>query len=166
MLFRSFLAAVQGLTQAQWTFKPSPTRWSVQEVAEHVVLVEEMLGGGVAKTLAGEPDPALEEKPGGYEMMRMRVLDRSFRGVQAPDPVSPKGQWTLDETVSRFRQARARSRELLSRPGLPLKARLHKAMPGTFNCYRWLTLVSLHTRRHLSQILEIKAIEAGPGYPK
>ena len=35
-----FLAAVDGVTAAQWKWKPAPDRWSVGEVAEHVVLAE------------------------------------------------------------------------------------------------------------------------------
>src|ERR1035438_8300365 len=35
-----FLAHIEGLTDAQWTFRPGPDRWSVQEAAEHIVIVE------------------------------------------------------------------------------------------------------------------------------
>jgi hypothetical protein len=35
-----FLDATQGLSVAQWNFKPSPERWSVAECANHIALTE------------------------------------------------------------------------------------------------------------------------------
>ena len=32
---KELLAAVEGLTNEQWNFKPAPDRWSAREVAEH-----------------------------------------------------------------------------------------------------------------------------------
>ena len=35
--------AIAGLTDAQWSFKPGPDRWSVGEVVEHIVLADALL---------------------------------------------------------------------------------------------------------------------------
>ena len=35
---KEFLSAIEGVTAEQWKWKPVPDRWSVGEVAEHVVL--------------------------------------------------------------------------------------------------------------------------------
>jgi hypothetical protein len=37
---QGFLKATEGLSPAQWTFKPAPDRWSIQECAEHIVILE------------------------------------------------------------------------------------------------------------------------------
>jgi hypothetical protein len=37
------LAAVQGLSDAQWTYKPAPDRWSVGEVSEHILFFDPFL---------------------------------------------------------------------------------------------------------------------------
>jgi hypothetical protein len=42
-----FLAAINGLSEAQWRFKPAPTRWSIAEVAEHLALVDQGIGGAI-----------------------------------------------------------------------------------------------------------------------
>ena len=86
-----FIAAIEGLNDAQWAFRPGANRWSIQETAEHIVLVAAMLGSSVEQTLAQGSDPNLVEPEGAYERMRILVLDRSFRGMQAPPPVSPHG---------------------------------------------------------------------------
>ena len=35
---KTFLDAIAGLSEAQWKFKPAPDRWSIAEIAEHVIL--------------------------------------------------------------------------------------------------------------------------------
>jgi uncharacterized damage-inducible protein DinB len=35
--------ATKGLSEAQWKFKPGPDRWSVAEILEHIVVVEEFM---------------------------------------------------------------------------------------------------------------------------
>lgn len=37
---KEFLAAIDGVTEEQWKWKPAPERWSVGETAEHIVLAE------------------------------------------------------------------------------------------------------------------------------
>ena len=47
----NFLKSIAGLSQAQWTFKPAPDRWSVAEVAEHITVSESGLFGLVQKQI-------------------------------------------------------------------------------------------------------------------
>ena len=35
-----FLAAIDGVSDAQWKWKPAPAKWSVGECAEHIVMSE------------------------------------------------------------------------------------------------------------------------------
>ena len=125
----------------------------MQETAEHIVKVESFLGPAVQQTLVKDPDPSVVENPP-FEVMKLRVLDRSHRGVRAPEPMIPHGQWSPAETAQRYREAHAVIREMLTRPDLALKAHVFTGGPGTFTLDHWLTLVSLHTRRHLGQIVK------------
>src|SRR5690242_11387932 len=40
---KGMLASIDGLTAAQWKFKPAPEVWSVAECAEHIILAEDFL---------------------------------------------------------------------------------------------------------------------------
>src|SRR5271170_6413219 len=51
----NFLKSIAGLSQAQWTFKPAPDRWSVAEVAEHITVSESTLFGLVQKQVMTSP---------------------------------------------------------------------------------------------------------------
>src|SRR5262245_14603771 len=130
---RDFLAAIEGLTEAQWVFRPGSNRWSIQEITEHAILVAEWLGAEVEQALSQPLNPDLTEPAGLYDAMRFRITDRSFRGVQAPPPVVPRNRWTLDETIARFREVRGRARAFLTDPELPLKSFVFSGMPGTFS---------------------------------
>jgi len=163
---QDFLAAVEGLTEAQWTFRPATNRWSIQENAEHIVLSTSVLIANVEQSLSRPPDVDVVAEAATFEQMRLRVMDRSKRGFQAPEGMSPQGQWSVGETIERYRQVRAQARELLARPGEPLKSHVVAFGPGTLSWHHWLMMLSLHTRRHLAQIVEVKMTPASGGFPQ
>ena len=49
------------LTPAQWTFKPRPERWSIGEIVEHVIAVQERVIGMIRQHLASAPPPPSEQ---------------------------------------------------------------------------------------------------------
>src|SRR5580700_3957997 len=51
-----FFASIDGVSDAQWKWKPAPERWSVGETAEHIVLAEAMLFDFVQKAMAAPPN--------------------------------------------------------------------------------------------------------------
>src|SRR5712671_4223566 len=59
---KEFLAAIDGLTDQQWKWKPAPDRWSVGEVAEHIVLAEAGQFANVKAALAAPATPDWEAK--------------------------------------------------------------------------------------------------------
>jgi hypothetical protein len=52
---KALLGRIRGLTQAQWTFKPSPDAWSIQECTEHLILAEDLIFSEAQKTLKTPP---------------------------------------------------------------------------------------------------------------
>lgn len=86
---KEFLSAIDGVTETQWKWKPSPDRWSVGEVAEHIVLAEAGLFANVKNALSSPPNPDWEAKTKGKTERleavlapgweRPRPLKRSFR---------------------------------------------------------------------------------------
>src|SRR5438132_13568417 len=86
-----FLSLVDGLTEAQWTFKPGPDRWSVGETAEHIMLAEGTLFAQVEKAIASAPNPEWEKKTAGKtELLERVMVDRSHK-AQAPEAIRPQG---------------------------------------------------------------------------
>src|SRR5438270_4258144 len=48
---KAMLASIQGVSAAQWSFKPAPNVWSVKECAEHIILAEDFLFGATQQIL-------------------------------------------------------------------------------------------------------------------
>jgi hypothetical protein len=160
-----FLAAIDGLTEQQWTFKAGPDRWSIGETAEHIVLAERQLFEALKRTLASPPNPDWEAKTARKAAFLERVLtDRSYK-AQAPESIRPAGM-TRAQVIEGYKTARARTLKFAEETDLPLKELTSEhPLPvfNTLNAYDWLLYIPLHNMRHDLQIAEVKA---SPGYPK
>ncbi|MBX9599748.1 MAG: DinB family protein [Bryobacteraceae bacterium] len=160
-----FLEAIAGLPPEQWSFRPSEDVWSVQEIADHVVVVEQRIFKMIQKILR---DPAQPEKAAGVagkERKLMRaVLDRSTR-VKVPEPMEPTGQAETPEQIAAlFQQVRAKTLDYVRDTADPLH---HHFAPHfvlkDLDGAQWLLMIALHTSRHVQQIDEVKAHAAYPG---
>ena len=161
---KEFLAAIDGLSEQQWTWKPAPTRWSVGEVAEHIVLGEASQFANVQKVLASTPDPDWEAKTKGKTERLVATLAPRLGRVQAPEAIVPKGGMTAAQVKERFEKQRAEIVKFTAESDAPLKQYII-ANPffGPLNGYNWLIYAPLHTMRHDKQIAEVKATA---GYPR
>lgn len=162
---KEFLDAVENLSDAQWSYKPAPERWSVAEVAEHLMLAEASFFATVEGTLAQKPDPGWQSRTAGKtEFLERALLNRQVK-AQAPEPLQPRRDLTRAEILSRFKNARARTLKFIKETNVPLKAytRDHPfPIFGTLNAYQWLIYIPLHNLRHNQQIAEVKST---PGFP-
>src|ERR1700682_6091779 len=163
---KEFLSLVEGLSEAQWNYKPGPDRWSVGETAEHIVLAEGGLFGGVQRALAAPPNPDWENKtPGKTEFFEKVMVDPSHK-AQAPEPIQPHGKLSHEEVIARYKIVRAKTLKFAEDTDVALKE--HTAehpfpVFGTLRAYQWLIYVPLHNMRHDQQIAEVKA---SPGFPQ
>lgn len=88
---KEFLAAIDGVSEAQWKWKPTPERWSVGETAEHIVLSEALLFANVTKALASAANPNWEEKTKGKTEIIEKVMAPRLGKATAPEPLVPQG---------------------------------------------------------------------------
>ena len=163
---REFLAAVEGLSDAQWSFKPAPERWSVGEVAEHIMLAEGLLFAKAEEAIAAKPNPDWEAKTAAKTAFLERALVSRERKAQAPEPIVPKGNFTRAEIMKRYEEGRARTLKFIRETKLPLSEYTSEhpfKVFNTLNAYQWVLYIPLHNLRHDQQIAEVKA---APAYPK
>jgi DinB superfamily len=163
---KDFLAATEGLSDAQWKFKAAPDRWSIAEVSEHIGIAEqtiwELVSGKIMKSPA-TPEKAADAK-GKDEIILTKVPDRS-RKAQAPEQLKPTGRWaTRAALVKDFESKRAQEIAYLTETKDDLRNHFeeHPALK-TLDAYQWLIFNGAHCKRHTAQILEVKA---DPNYPK
>lgn len=161
---KEFLAAIEGLSEQQWMWKPAPNRWSVGEVAEHIVLAEAGQFANVQKAIASVPDPEWESKTKGKTERLVAVLAPRLGKAQAPEAIVPKGGMTPAQVKERFEKQRAEIVKFATESNAPLKQYIiDNPFFGPLNGYNWLIYAPLHTMRHDKQIAEVKATA---GYPK
>lgn len=159
------LQAVDGLSAAQWKWKPSRDRWSVGEVAEHLVLAESMIFDKIQGSLKGAPNPDWETKTAGKTALLERVLPTRMGKATAPEDIVPSGKMTREEFRRRFEDERAKTIQFARTTEAPLKEYTSEnpVAFGTLNAYQWLLYIPWHTQRHIKQIEEVKST---PGFPK
>ena len=160
---REFLASIQGLTQAQWSYKEAG-RWSIAECAEHIALSDGIILGLVTDRVLKTPAAGARMGREHDEKVIAMTLDRSRKG-QAPEMLQPKGGFeTPAKAVERFEQARAKTVEYARTTDADLRGHaLPHPVLKTLDGYQWMLLLSAHSSRHTAQIAEVKA---SAGYPK
>ena len=162
----NFIKSISGLSQKQWTFKPSPDRWSIAEVAEHITVSETTIMGLIQHPLMQSPaaPEKREQVKGKDQLILTRMPDRSHK-AQAPEMLRPSGRWATEADVHKaFDQARDANMNYVRTTNDDLRDHFfdHPAF-GTLDGYQWLILLATHSARHTAQIEEVKA---DPNFPK
>jgi hypothetical protein len=160
----AFLDSIAGLSDAQWTYKAGPDRWSIAEVAEHIAVSETMILQLVTDKMMKAPAIPPNPNPIPDEELLALLLDRTSR-FQAPEFLRPTSRWaTRDALTKDFVAARDKTVTYVTSTTDDLHG--HGGPHPAFkmlDCYQWVLLLSGHSARHTAQILEVKESQ---GYPK
>lgn len=160
----NYIAAISGLSEAQWKFKPAPEVWSVQECAEHLILAEDFIFTGAQAILKS---PAVERPakstPETDRQLFAGVLDRSQK-AKAPEPIVPAGKYsTPADAVAEFTKRRDRTIAFVKATSDPLRLHVGASPAGPLDAYQFLILLASHSGRHT---LQIKEVESNAAFPK
>ena len=121
------------LTDAQWTFKAAPERWSVGEVVEHLALAESLLFDTLQKALSG-PAASAEQRAatkGKDETILKAIPDRTQK-AQAPEPLQPGTRLgSRAEVIAAFKERRAKTIAYASTTKDELRSRVSACRRGT-----------------------------------
>ncbi len=161
--------ATEGLSAAQWNYRPRSGGWSVAENLEHMVILQERILGPFSEMLAQSPESPSEEAQIIDGIIKAKFADRSEK-FNAPEFVYPTGQWTPAEALEKLSAntkrlierlestPRLRAHRIPSPPLNALTAGKYKSMDG----YHWILAAAGHNERHTKQILEV---QAEPNFP-
>ena len=164
------IGATKGLSEAQWKFKPAADRWSVAEIVEHMVVVQELVLGPIREQLAKSPVVIADRDYKQIDAVIVNQLPDRLQKFQAPEMLRPSGRWEPSVALDRLVKDYARLSDYLdSTPDLrqhvtdapPLKA-VSKGAYDSMDGYQWVLGAAAHTERHTKQILEVKA---DPNFP-
>ena len=163
---KQFKQLIADVNEEEWKWHPAPGRWSVGEVAEHIVLAEKLLFASVRKAVAAPANPNwFEQTKGKTEFLEKVMVERKGKAT-APESIVPSGTWTKAETIARFDEGRVKIRQFIETTDVALLEHTEEhpfPVFKTLNAYQWFLYIPLHTIRHCGQMGDDKA---AAGYPK
>ena len=161
---KNMLASINGLTDAQWHFKPAPEVWSVAECAEHIVLAEDLLFGSAQQILKTPVIPRPESSTAEYDKKLVLAVNDRSQKASAPEPIKPTGKFNTPEDAAReFIARRDKSIAYVKTTNDDLRVHATKGPLGMMDSYQFLLLMAVHAGRHTAQI---KEVESNPNFPK
>jgi DinB superfamily len=159
---KGVLAATKGLSEAQWTFKPAPDKWSIAECMEHIAASEDFIRGTVEQNVMkapAAPDRDIAKIDAGIVA---NVPDRSNK-FQAPEPLKPTNRFGSPQAaIKHFVESRVKTEEFLKSTADLRGHAVDSPAGGKWDAYEFILMIAAHSERHTRQIEEVKT---NPGYP-
>jgi hypothetical protein len=154
------VSELDGLSDAQLSFRMTPESWSIKDVAEHLAIAEPQYWTNLESSMK-EPAKNGWKPTATDEQMLWYGIDRSNRQKTGEARV-PHGTFpSAAASLASFRKLRATMRENARTSQEDFRSR--PFMGGGQDVYQWFLMISTHAQRHILQIREIKA---HPNYPK
>jgi len=152
------LGLVDGLSEAQWTFRETPERWSIAGIVEHCALFEGFILGKIVAVIEAGPEPEKRVDVEIKEGLVMGLAQARATPFVSREIVRPTGAWSQAKAVAELRAARARSVAFALETEAPLRDCFfaHIAF-GDLDCCQWLLLLGQHMERHVLQVEEVMA---------
>jgi hypothetical protein len=151
---------LDGLSDAQLTFKMTPESWSIKDVVEHLAIAEPQYWTNLESSMK-EPVKEGWKPQATDEQMLWYGIDRTNRQrtgeARVPHGLFPNAKASLES----FRKLRATMVAKAKTSEEDFRGR--PFMGGGQDVYQWFLMISTHSQRHILQIREIKA---DPKYPK
>ncbi len=161
---KNMLASIEGLTEAQWKFKPAPNVWSVAERAEHIVLAEGFLFGFEQQALKTPAVARLANADADDDKKFVAAIQDRSKKATAPEPITPSGKFASPaDAIREVTAARDKTIAYVKNTNDELRVHVLASPVGTMDGYQFLLLLASHSARHTAQIREV---ESNANYPK
>lgn len=152
------------LTKAQWNFKESTDRWSINQVVEHIAIWELLILREISQALVTNPDPNFAYATPDSVFLNGPKSSEKRNALEYTKPFSfavPLGNNEGQHNVTWFLTMRNESIEYLKAETKNI--RLHYDYCTGMSVYQYYLMIFGHTDRHLIQIRKVKAHR---NYPK
>jgi hypothetical protein len=155
-------ATIADLTDEQLNFRANETTWTIQEIVEHISIVERgmaticsrLLQKAAAENISNDGQANISHE---FLTKANSIADRRTRKAQAPDMVQPTGNSSVAESLARMDENAKILQEI--RHGLETvhtpKHKFPHPFFGDLSATEWLALIGGHEFRHIDQIEEI-----------
>ena len=161
----SIVAETKNLSQAQWNFKESSGRWSINQIVEHLVIWELLLQREISQALIAGPRPELnKESRTDNAVVGFLMEENPHIATEYTKPFTftvPMGLNDGKNNLAWFLKMRNEGINYVDSTTADLRA--YFLRPGRGNIHQVFITIFAHTDRHLRQIRKVKL---DPKYPK
>jgi len=137
--------------ESEFTKNPSPGRWSISELGEHLYLSQMNLARVIPIVLGGKFGFGSDSQPElPYEKIRDSFIFPS--GIKNPDTVTPLHKYALGEILDLLDKAMAKTESsALKRSKEDLQKRgIEHPILGNLNLFNWFWVLALHEHSHMA----------------
>lgn len=154
---KALLSTIELVSEEQFIAQPAKDKWSMAELVEHIILVDNSILKGLHKFGATPSTEPIVSKLA-IENIVSAVSNRS-RKIPAPKYFIPKGVFTTKAAaIEGFKGHRAKIDEFIKTTDLPLKfVGFPHPIFGMLNGLDWFVFMAGHCERHRLQMEEGKA---------
>lgn len=150
------LNSISDIDNEYFMKKPADDIWSIAEVIEHLVLIDESLYKSILLKAEKIPDTTPETTPN--SKILYVVPNPKYGKVVAPKHITPQTIYnSKEEALMAFNTSRDRIENFAKTTDLPLEriAFRHFSL-GLLNGKNWLVFIAAHCQRHINQIRNLK----------
>src|SRR5687768_3981100 len=102
-----FVRQLTGLSDAQLNFRAGEGRWTIGEIAEHIIVVENALRGMVEGGMKSPVHAGKDDFPRIADLAIVLAITNRQHKFTAPEQVRPNGRWkTVAELLANFETTR------------------------------------------------------------
>lgn len=157
------LREVEGLSQRQADWKPSPQEWSAGEIIDHLTIAEIATGKLTTKLTREAAAAGAAAWPAELAAFAPLPAEPPSR-VEAPPVVWPTAGKPIGELIATMKATRQRSRGSIEKLATvdPRALRFTHFRLGDLDLAQWWELQARHDGTHLAQLRDVKG---APGFP-
>ena len=154
----SIIAETKNLSQAQWNFKESPDRWSINQIVEHLAIWETLLQREISQALVAGPRPELnKESRTDSAVVGFLMEENPHIATEYTKPFTftvPMGLNDGKNNLTWLLKLRNEGINYVDSTTADLRA--YFLRPGRGNVHQVFITIFAHTERHLRQIRKVK----------
>ena len=152
-----FVKQLTGLSDAQLNFRAGEGRWTIGEIAEHIIVVENALRGFVEAGMKA-PVPACKDEFRINDVSVILTITNRQQKFQAPEQVRPNGRWkTVPDLLTNFGTTRQTSIDYMKNIKEDMRSHFANMPLGKLDAFQSYLFMIGHSERHLAQLKEVKA---------
>ena len=149
---------IEGLSEAQLTYKESDSAWSIDGNIKHLAAVEQTILGMVEDALKKPANPEKRSDIKVTDDQLIKNYENRSNKVKTMSALEPQNIsfTSASEALSSLSQNREKAMNFINTTKEDLRSHVIEYPFGSYDCYQSILILGSHMNRHKQQIEEVK----------